>query len=133
MMLSYFLSAFSWPPPNKQQKKPQRLGVVTVVSNSTKLAAAEDTLSLTGRRGEMLAGAKGNWVWDFITEMVDEKEQSGLSEPNHPLGARAAAGRRGWPTRSPIPLQGASSPAVCSEHPPFPQLPPGSFIDHTGN
>jgi len=133
MMLSYFLSAFSWPLPNKQQKKPRRLGVDTGVSNSTKLAAAEDTLSLTGRRGEMLAGVKGNGVWDFITEMVDEKEQSELSESNHPLGARAAGGRQGWPTRSPIPLQGASSPAVCSKHPPFPQLPPGSFTDPAGN
>lgn len=72
VLLRYFLPVLSWAIPKKQEKKSRRQGDdPAVVSKGITLAVAEDTPSLTGRWGEILAGVKGKtlWVWDFIQVM----------------------------------------------------------------
>lgn len=69
ILLRYFLPVLSWALSKKQGKKPRSWGDdIAMASKGTTLAAAEDTPSLTGRRGEILAGVKGKtlWVRDFI-------------------------------------------------------------------
>lgn len=84
ILLRYFLPVLSRALPKNQRRTTRRWGDDTaMVSKGTTLAATEDTPSLTGRRGEILAEVKGKtlWVWDFI---------------NHSLGATAEQGSQGW-------------------------------------